>query len=54
MTQTPPDDVDQDSEPPVGAPAPDPGGEPVDSEAEGSGRVEHPESGASEADATGG
>ena len=27
MTETPAEDVDQDSEAPVGAPAPDPGGE---------------------------
>lgn len=44
MTETPPEDVDQDSGPPVGAPAPDPGGEAVSADSEsGSDRVEHTE-----------
>lgn len=47
MTETPADhpDIDQpdqDAEPPVGAPAPDPGGEPVaPGDESGSGRVDH-------------
>jgi hypothetical protein len=41
MTATPPEDIDQDSEAPVGAPAPDPGGEPVSPSAESeAGRVQ--------------
>ena len=43
MTQTPPDDVDQDSEAPVGAPAPDPGGDAANPADESeSGRVDPP------------
>jgi hypothetical protein len=45
MSETPEDDVDQDAGPPVGAPAPDPGGEPATpSDGSESGRVEPPES----------
>jgi hypothetical protein len=43
MTETPADDVDQDAEAPVGAPAPDPGGEPASPADESeAGRVEPP------------
>ncbi|MCD9197862.1 hypothetical protein [Aeromicrobium wangtongii] len=48
MSQTPSDDTepDQDAEPPVGAPAPDPGGEPVaPGDASGSDRVDPAEAG---------
>lgn len=51
MTETPPEDVDQDSGPPAGAPAPDPGGEAVSPASEsGSDRVEHPADTDDEAD----
>jgi hypothetical protein len=48
MTETPAnhpdiDEPDQDAEPPVGAPAPDPGGEPAPGDKSGSDRVD-PES----------
>lgn len=41
MSETPPEEADQDAEPPVGAPAPDPGGDAANPQDESqAGRVE--------------
>jgi hypothetical protein len=51
MSETPEVDVDQDSEAPVGTPAPDPGGEAANPADESeAGRVHHPDAAAGESD----